>query len=125
MTMFNRTAKKSISPNERLQLIGLLTLARRHNAALVDLRSAALAITGEQDGDGVPDDCGHTSDAIYSDYDADDLLRRLEIAVEEPPAIDAVARPASAEGAASQLDPTTRVAEEDSEPPPAREGAPR
>jgi hypothetical protein len=68
-------AKKTITKNERLQLVGLLALATKHNAFIGALKDAAYEITGEED------DCGHTSDAIYSDYSADELLRKLEIKV--------------------------------------------
>lgn len=81
--MFGKhTAKPSITAHERLQLIGLLTLAQRHNKALEDIRAAALFITGEVNDEGQPDDSGHTSDGVYSDYDADVLLGRLDIKVE-------------------------------------------
>ncbi len=67
--------RTTITANERLQLMGLLVLAKRHNAALKDIERAALAITGE-------DDLGHTSDGLYCDYEADEILRRLNITVE-------------------------------------------
>jgi hypothetical protein len=71
--------KVSITTNERLQLIGLLTLAQHHERLLRGLEAAACEITGEEANSG-----GHTGDAIYSGAhaDADDLLRKLGIRVE-------------------------------------------
>lgn len=72
--------KASITAHERLQLIGLLTLAGRHSAALTDIEAAAMAIVGETEVG------GHVSDAVYDDgrRDADALLDRLHIGVVEP-----------------------------------------
>ena len=67
--------KTEISENQRLQLIGLLTLAKMHNDKLKDIEAAALAITGEDS------DCGHTCDAVYQSYEADEMLRKLGISV--------------------------------------------
>lgn len=77
MTTGRKTTKTSITPNERLQLIGLLTLAAQHNTRLKDIEKAMQAITTEVS------DGGHTMDAMYSDYDVDELLRRLSLVVEE------------------------------------------
>lgn len=68
---------KTISKTQRLQLVGVLTLAAKHIAALEDLKSAAYEITGEED------DLGHTNDAIWDEgrRDADALLGRLKIKV--------------------------------------------
>lgn len=44
---------------------------------LKDITKAANAITTEIE------DNGHTMDAIYSDYEADDLLSRLDLKVDE------------------------------------------
>lgn len=70
---------KTITANQRLQLIGLLTLAEKHSKALEDIKASASEITGE-----ALDACGHTSDAIYDDgsRDADTLLKKLDITVE-------------------------------------------
>jgi hypothetical protein len=69
---------RTITKSQRLQIIGLLTLAEKHMNALEDLQAALLEITLEIDGE-----TGHTSDAIYdsSRRDADELLKRLEIKV--------------------------------------------
>ncbi|MBW3624083.1 MAG: hypothetical protein KY468_11805 [Armatimonadetes bacterium] len=75
---------KTISRNEYLQLVGLQTLAANHNRQLREIEKAAYAITGEGD---LSEDYlgGHTSDAMYDtdNISVDDLLRRLEITVEE------------------------------------------
>jgi hypothetical protein len=81
---------KTITADQRLQLIGLLALAREHNKMLKDIERAAYSITDERDREGRPETCGHTSDAIFCDYAVDDLLSRLEIAVEPSQAVDAV-----------------------------------
>lgn len=69
-------AKTTITANERLQLIGLMALAKHHNAHLSAIEAAAVAITGDVASG------GHTSDGIYCDYDADQILSRLGITVE-------------------------------------------
>ncbi len=66
---------KTINQSEYLQLMGLLVLAKRHNDALNQIVDAVRAITGEED------DMGHSSDAVYSDYSADELLKKLDIRV--------------------------------------------
>jgi hypothetical protein len=83
--------KTRITTHERLQLIGLLTLAAQHNAALTDIVLAVRAITGERD------DMGHSADAVYSNYSVDDLLGRLEIAVEASQADPIVPRDTASE----------------------------
>lgn len=75
--------KTTITRNEYLQLVGLLTLAKRHCAALTDIAQACVAITDERDDDGDLMDNGHTFDAVWSEGDADDLLRKLELTVAE------------------------------------------
>jgi hypothetical protein len=73
------TDKTEISRSEYLQLVGLLTLAKRHTAALRDLERAAAEITGDREEYG---SFGLTSDVLYQDDpDADDLLRRCGITV--------------------------------------------
>jgi hypothetical protein len=69
------TDKTEITEIEKLQLIGLLTLAKSGNERQQDILKAVLAITGETD------ELGHSSDAVYSDYTADELLERLGIKV--------------------------------------------
>lgn len=73
------TTKTTITRAEYLQLVGLMALAERHNEKLKDIAVCALDLTGESD------DMGHTYDAVYSgEYDADGLLQRLGITVEDP-----------------------------------------
>jgi hypothetical protein len=74
---------KTISKNQHLQLVGLLTLAGRHMKMLESISEAALSITGEKEKDGTPSTCGHTNDAIWDENrrDADALLERLKIKV--------------------------------------------
>jgi hypothetical protein len=69
--------KKQISKNEYYELMGLLSLAVTYNEKLLDLAEACRHITQEED------EFGHSSDAVYSDYSADDLLERLHIVVED------------------------------------------
>ncbi len=78
------SAREHISEGERLMLIGLLTLAKSHNKALRDIEAAAYSITREVDREGALLDGtgGHTSDALFCDYEVDDLLRRLGLTVQ-------------------------------------------
>jgi hypothetical protein len=69
------TCKSSITKSEYLQLIGLLVLAKGHNDNLKELAKAIREITGESH------DQGHSTDAAYCDYSADDLLQKLEIPI--------------------------------------------
>lgn len=67
----------TITRSQYLQLVGLLTLAARHNRDLRAIEKAALEITKE-------DELGHTGDAVYGDsHTADSLLERLSITVED------------------------------------------
>ena len=84
-----KTKNTTISYDDYLRLVGLLTLAKDHNRALADIRHSALAITGEYDDIEVQGEYyGHTSDAVYDDNsnDANALLRKLGITVDSPPA---------------------------------------
>lgn len=72
--------KRTISQDDHLKLVGLLTLAREHNRALKSIERAAAGLLGEKDEES-SGYFGHVSDAVYSDYDAAGLLRRLEIEV--------------------------------------------
>jgi hypothetical protein len=65
---------KTITYRQRLELLGLAALARKHNAMLNQIVKTAEAITGDEEH-------GHTSDAMYCDYDVDEMLRKLEIDV--------------------------------------------
>lgn len=65
-----------ISYNDYLRLLGLLTLAADHRRAMEDIARSAVAITAEGG-----DYADHTEEAVWSDLSADELLRRLDIAV--------------------------------------------
>lgn len=69
--------QRTISRSEYFQLIGLLTLAKKHNETLKDIERAALAITKEVD------DLGHTADAVYGNRSPDELLALLDITVRD------------------------------------------
>lgn len=64
-----------ITKAERLQLIRLLVLAKTYDEKMTDIHNAVRDITGESD------ECGHSSDSVYSDHNADKLLRKLGITV--------------------------------------------
>jgi hypothetical protein len=78
--------KTQITSNERLQIIGLLTLAERHNARLQDVRKTIIELLGGKEGDPY-DWTGHIDDAMFEDSrrDADQLLQRLHIQVSDQP----------------------------------------
>ncbi len=67
---------KKITRMEKMQLEGLLLLAKENNERLVELHNCAIKLTSS-DGN----DCDHCSDAIYSDYSADELLQKLKITI--------------------------------------------
>lgn len=78
-------AKTTITKREYHALCGLMVLAKRHNTALAEIEKAAFEITGEtpsfDDGTG-----GHCSDETHAgrgEPNADELLSRLKITVEE------------------------------------------
>lgn len=66
---------RAITTEQYHQLLGLRLLADRHEAALVSIEAAALAITGE------PTAYGHTSDMIHGSRSVDELLGILNLAV--------------------------------------------
>ena len=68
---------KTITQHQYLQLVGLLALAKQHNRDLERIKCAAMEITGDDD------EWGLTSDAVYGMHTIDELLKFLEIAVEE------------------------------------------
>lgn len=74
-------AKTTITANERLQLIGLLTVAESQMKQLEATEKAAGELLGAKDDSGY---YGHVSDAIYDNgrRDADGLLERMGISVE-------------------------------------------
>jgi hypothetical protein len=71
--------KPTITRNEYLQLVGLLTVAKRHTAMLREIIPAVREIIGEQD------DRGHSEDAVWGDYSPEELLEKMEITVEPTP----------------------------------------
>lgn len=77
----------TITRSQYLQLTGLLVLAKRHHDSLKDIEKALYAITQERNHDGTlmnpQQDMGHTSDALWSDYSADELMGKLDLAVEK------------------------------------------
>lgn len=75
---------KTITSAERLQLIGLLAIAKTHNDALTAITRTAETLTGDRDG-------VHTADAVYCAYDIEHLLERLHITVADTPAMDLAA----------------------------------
>lgn len=89
-----KTARgEPVTSDERLQLIGLITLAHHHNQTIRDIESAMTRITQEWDGYEkavfTVGGGGHTGDVAYGYTGspvalADDLLRKLGIAPETP-----------------------------------------
>jgi hypothetical protein len=72
--------KPTITRAEELQLIGLLALARQHNARLEDIKAAVLALLEVTPSlDPLGDAADHVSDAVYSDFDAATLLDGLGV----------------------------------------------
>ena len=57
--------------SEYLQLVGLLALSQSHLMALKDIEEAIRKIVGEER------EGGHSMDAIYCNYTADDLLKKV------------------------------------------------
>lgn len=69
--------KKIITQSEKIQLLGLLTLARQHWKIVNQCNSAMCGIIGSDDFN----DAGLLSDAVYDDTDIDSILRNMEIEV--------------------------------------------
>ncbi len=69
------TEKTKVTPAEYLQLIGLLTLAKHHQEKMGDILLAVQELTGD-----INDD-GHSSDAVFCDHNALDLLKKLGIVI--------------------------------------------
>lgn len=74
--------KKTITKNERLQLLGLLTIGRMHNEKCNEARDAAYELLGYAPGK-YEGDSGHIDDALYdgNNISADALLKRLKITI--------------------------------------------
>ena len=77
--------KTSITQAERLQLIGLLTLAKHHNDHVEEIKSATLKLLDipSDDGTVINNPAEHVSDAVYLSRGPDELLRLLSIEIEE------------------------------------------
>lgn len=70
---------KTISYDDYLRLVGLLTLAADHRKALGDIERSACALTGQTPGAG-----GHTSDEIWGqERGVQGLLEVLDIVVQK------------------------------------------
>ncbi len=67
---------KTITKNQYLQLVGLMTLGRKHNEMCREIEKAACEITGE-------DVAGHTVDMMYGDRELDEGLKLLGVQVAE------------------------------------------
>jgi hypothetical protein len=65
---------KTIPRSDYYKLVGLLTIAAQHEAALKEIEKATLSITGDEEN-------GHTSDAVYGSRTVDELLKLLKITV--------------------------------------------
>lgn len=72
---------KTMTYDNYLRLIGLLTLAADHRKALHTIENSACALTGQN-----PRAGNFTSDVVWGGelLDARQLLERLEITLEEP-----------------------------------------
>lgn len=75
------TKKTAISEQEKLQLAGLLTIARDVIREEKRLVAAVADILGEDH------ENGHAADAVYGSYDVAELLRKSEIVVVDVPAV--------------------------------------
>jgi hypothetical protein len=70
-------AKTTITKNEYLQLVGLTTLAMKHEKIVRECERAMEELMG------FPENSGETSDVIYGDRDLTWLLERANVTVEE------------------------------------------
>lgn len=75
--------KPSITATDRLVLIGLLALAKDHNARMEDVKRSVCKVLGIERSTEhqFNDPADHVSDAVYSDFDADLLLSKLQVGV--------------------------------------------
>lgn len=71
-------AKRTISKSKYLQVVGLLTVAKKQMAAIRETEAALAELLGEKGDDGY---FGLCSDAIYSDHTAEYLLKSLGVTV--------------------------------------------
>ena len=75
----------TITPGDRLAILGLLTMAAQHHRAVVSILHAVQLITGDRH------DGGHSADAVHEagfgghedlTHEVDELLRKLGITVQ-------------------------------------------
>lgn len=66
--------KKTITQSERLQLLGLLTLARSHRVTVDKCEDEMNKIVEVEN-------YSHLTDAIYDENDFDQVLKKMEIEV--------------------------------------------
>ncbi len=71
--MTRQTHKTEVTHTEYLQIMGLLVLAKQHNDAMQSIGVALQNLTGELEID------GHSFDAMYCGYTADELLKKLDL----------------------------------------------
>lgn len=74
------TTKETITRGEYITLAGLLAIGQRHEQEQQLIIREIAQVLGEK-----PDE-GHASDALYSNYSVDELLRKSAITVVESPA---------------------------------------
>jgi hypothetical protein len=77
--MAETTSRRTITEEEYVKLVGLLTIAAEHNRALDTIARAVAGITGDDD-DGYGY-FGCSSDAVSGNHDARSLLSVLDIDV--------------------------------------------
>lgn len=68
--------KKTITPQEKLQLLGLLTLARQHQKMVREAEGAMIKVLDHDD-----NYLDHLSDAMYDDSSIDDALKYMGVKV--------------------------------------------
>jgi hypothetical protein len=72
--------KEVINKNQRLQLIGILTLAQSNAKSIKSCEKAIIGIVGKVDS--LPNYAGLLSDAIFEDdFDIDEILKNMGIKV--------------------------------------------
>lgn len=69
--------KTTITEGEKLQLLGLLTLGRSHNKIVNQVNDEMARIVGDED------KYSALTDAVYDEADIDEVLKNMEITVEE------------------------------------------
>ncbi|RYX86634.1 hypothetical protein EON83_00180 [bacterium] len=76
---------KTITQTQFYQLVGLLTLAQSHRTALTAIQTTVHETLGTKN-----ESCDWPSDAVWCDgMDAQTLLERMEITVEQPAPVGA------------------------------------